>query len=174
MIGSILEEQLLGAISSMSPYHGKPLLTPYGMSDAARKTITEQRGVAVAQVDDQEYAFRFVEVSEPSQGRGEDRSVIRSHVMRDYYGKRDQRRKHVTLPLLSPALPKSAGPQTQRFKVGPQGLQEVKKRRKKTRNVSGKLPSVAIGSAAIETSAIACFSTPHIIGTSPVYRKVCS
>lgn len=134
------------------------------MSDAAKKPI-EQPGVAVGQAGGQEYTFRFVEVGEPSRDRDEDaRSIIRSHVMRDFYDKRDRRRKPSTRPLPNPAAPKNAGPpQTQRFKVGPQGLQEVKKRRKKGSSVHGELPPLTTGSGAtIETAAISHAYTPTL------------
>lgn len=95
------------------------------------------------------YAFRFVEVGGPSRSCDEDaRSVIRSHVMRDFYEKRDHRRRPNTLPEDTSAASKKEGAvlQTHRFKVGPQGLQEIKKRRLKSDNVSQKpeaAPSVA-------------------------------
>ncbi len=108
------------------------------MSDAATEAA-EPLTVGVGQAGGQEgYTFRFVEVGEPSQDRDEDaRSVIRSHVMRDFYEKKDGRRRPSTLPVLTPTAPKDAGPpRTRRFKFGPQGLQELKKRRKKSGNVS--------------------------------------
>jgi hypothetical protein len=129
--------------------------------------IPEKPGVALGQTVGQEYTFRFVEVGEPSQDRDDDaRSVIRSHVMRDFYGKRDRNRKPGTFPLFNPAVPKTAvPPQTQRFKVGPQGLQEVKRRRKKVNKVHGRLPSVATGSVAtIKTAAVSHASAPTLAG----------
>ncbi|KAL5328259.1 hypothetical protein ACEPPN_001757 [Leptodophora sp. 'Broadleaf-Isolate-01'] len=84
------------------------------------------------------YAFRFVEVGEPSQSRDEDaRSLIRSHVMRDFYERRDNRRRPSTLPEKTSAASKKEGAeqQTHRFKVGPQGLQESKKKRRKGEGV---------------------------------------
>lgn len=135
------------------------------MSAAAQHT--EEPGVAGGLNGDQEYSFRFVEVGEPTQDRDEDaRSVIRSHVMRDYYGKRDRRKQPGTLPIINPVVTREAGPpQTQRFKVGPQGLQEVKKRRKKINKGHGKLPSVATGSVAtIETAIVSHPSKPTLSG----------
>lgn len=80
------------------------------------------------------YAFRFVEVGEPSKTRDEDaRSLVRSHVMRDFYERRDNRRRPSILPekTSSASMKEGSAQQTHRFKVGPQGLQEVKKRRRK-------------------------------------------
>ncbi|KAL2074807.1 hypothetical protein VTL71DRAFT_8586 [Oculimacula yallundae] len=80
------------------------------------------------------YAFRFVEVGEPSKCRDQDaRSLIRSHVMHDFYERRDNRRRPSTLPEKTSAASKKEGAaqQTHRFKVGPQGLTEIKKRRRK-------------------------------------------
>lgn len=104
------------------------------MPDAANET-TEQSAVGIG---DEGYTFRFVEVGQPSQDRDEEaRSVIRSHVMRDFYEKRDRRRRPSTLHPLTAAPPKDAGPpQTHRFKVGPQGLHEVKRKRKKSDNLA--------------------------------------
>jgi len=89
--------------------------------------------------DDQAYNFRFVEVGEPSQGGDDDsRTTIRSHVMRDYYEKKDNRRRPGTLPETSSAASQKGGvlQQTHRFKVGPQGLQEMKAGRKKSKGMS--------------------------------------
>jgi hypothetical protein len=89
--------------------------------------------------DYQAYNFRFVEVGEPSQGGDDDsRTTIRSHVMRDYYEKKDNRRRPSTLPETSSAASQKGGvlQQTHRFKVGPQGLQEVKAGRKKSKGMS--------------------------------------
>lgn len=134
------------------------------MSDAA-KNHTEIPGVVLGQAGGQKYTFRFVEVGEPSQDRDEDaRSVIRSHVMRDFYGKRDRERKPGTFPFLSPAVSKTAvPPQTQRFKIGPQGLQEVKRRKKKIDRVPERLHSVA-GIATIQTAVILDVSAPTLAG----------
>ncbi|PVH86875.1 hypothetical protein DL98DRAFT_640558 [Cadophora sp. DSE1049] len=84
------------------------------------------------------FSFRFVDVGKPSQPRDEDaRSLIRSHVMRDFYERRDNRRWPSTLPEKTSAASKKEGAaqQTHRFKVGPQGLQEIKKRRRKRETV---------------------------------------
>jgi hypothetical protein len=82
------------------------------------------------------YVFRFVEVGEPSQGQGEAaRTIIRSHVMRDFYNRRDQIKQPGVTPWLeSTTLIKDVKQQMKRFKVGPDGLREVKKGRKKQRN----------------------------------------
>jgi hypothetical protein len=58
--------------------------------------------------------------------------------MRDYYEKKDNRRKPNTVPELSSAASQKGGvlQQTHRFKVGPEGLQEVKSGRKKGRGTS--------------------------------------
>lgn len=96
--------------------------------------------------DDQAYNFRFVEVVEPSQGGNEDsRSTIRSHVMRDYYEKKDNRRRPSTLPGLSSAASQKGGvvQQTHRFKVGPHGLQEVKSGRNKRKGKSRAIQKAA-------------------------------
>jgi hypothetical protein len=84
---------------------------------------------------EQAYNFRFVEVGEPSQGGQDTRSTIRSHVMRDYYEKKGNSRRPGTIPELSPATSQNEGglQQTHRFKVGPEGLQEVKAGRKKSK-----------------------------------------
>jgi hypothetical protein len=88
--------------------------------------------------NEQAYNFRFVEVGEPSQGGEDTRSTIRSHVMRDYYEKKGNRRRPDTIPELSPAASQKEGvlQQTHRFKVGPEGLQEVKAGRKKSKGTS--------------------------------------
>ena len=82
--------------------------------------------------NEQAYNFRFVEAGDDT------RSTIRSHVMRDYYEKKDNRRKPSTVPELSSAASQKEGvlQQTHRFKVGPEGLQEVKAGRKKNKGVS--------------------------------------
>lgn len=113
------------------------------------------------------YTFRFVEVGEPSQDRDEEaRSVIRSHVMRDFYEKRDRRRRPSTLPTLTAAAPKDAGPpQTHRFKVGPQGLHELKRRRKKSDNVTqqpGRPSSVATNNVAAKDAGPRSSAPTHI------------
>jgi hypothetical protein len=81
---------------------------------------------------EQAYNFRFVAAGDDT------RSTIRSHVMRDYYEKKDNRRKPSTVPELSSAASQKGGvlQQTHRFKVGPEGLQEVKSGRKKGRGTS--------------------------------------
>lgn len=94
------------------------------------------------------YAFRFVEVGEPSQGKDEEaRSVIRSHVMRDFYGRRN-RPKVTSQPQAMSAGSNKEGVEQQihRFKVGPEGLREVKRGRKKTRKLQklDSLPRVAV------------------------------
>jgi hypothetical protein len=87
---------------------------------------------------DQAYNFRFVEVGEPSHGSNFSRSTIRSHVMRDYYEKKDNRRRPRTIPGVSsvPSQKEGALQQTHRFKVGPDGLREVKAGRKKGKGTS--------------------------------------
>jgi hypothetical protein len=98
------------------------------------------------------YEFRFVEMGEPSGGCDKDsRSIVRAHVMRDSYMKRKQRTHRDSLPELIAAPPKppkneEASQQKFRFKLGPQGLEEVKKRRRKGKNVpanSDRLPATA-------------------------------
>lgn len=77
-------------------------------------------------------------MGEPSGGCDKDsRSIVRAHVMRDSYIKRKQRTQRDSLPELISAPPKSEDiPQQKfRFKLGPQGLEEVKKRRRKSKNV---------------------------------------
>lgn len=84
------------------------------------------------------YEFRFVEMGEPSGGCDKDsRSIVRAHVMRDSYTRRKQRTHRDSLPELIAAPPKCEdSPQRNfRFKLGPQGLEEVKKRRRRTKNV---------------------------------------
>jgi hypothetical protein len=98
------------------------------------------------ETDDQVYNFHFVEVGEPSQGRIDDyRSTIRSHVMRDYYEKKDSRRQPSTLSGSGSASPETGAvlQQTHRFKVGPQGLQEVKSGRRKRKGGSRATKRVA-------------------------------
>ncbi len=86
----------------------------------------------------QAYNFRFVDVGEPSYGGNISRSSIRSHVMRDYYEKKDNRRRPSTIPGISSVASQKEGAlqQTHRFKVGPDGLREVKARRKKGKGMS--------------------------------------
>jgi hypothetical protein len=81
---------------------------------------------------EQSYNFRFVGVGEDT------RSTIRSHVMKDYYEKKDNRRQPSTAPQLSSAASQKEGvlQQSHRFKVGPKGLQEVKAGRKKSKSTS--------------------------------------
>ncbi|KUJ20986.1 uncharacterized protein LY89DRAFT_715284 [Mollisia scopiformis] len=125
------------------------------MPDAAKEGA-ETPDVGVAQTGGKEaYTFRFVEVGEPSQDRDEDaRAIIRSHVMRDFYEKRDRRKRPNKPPLLSAAPAKDTGlPRTHRFKVGPQGLQELKKRRKKSDNVPGTSSSVVTNNLAAKVIA---------------------
>jgi hypothetical protein len=116
--------------------------------------------------DDQAYNFRFVEVGEPSQGGDDDsRTTIRSHVMRDYYEKKDNRRRPSTLPESSSAASQKGGvlQQTHRFKVGPQGLQEVKAGRKKSKGISRatkKASSVATNFPDFEDSQVHTQSSP--------------
>ena len=87
------------------------------------------------------YEFRFVEMAEPSGGCGKDsRSIVRAHVMRDSYMKRKQRTHRDSLPELTAAPSKPSenqdtSQQKFRFKLGPQGLEEVKKRRRKGTNL---------------------------------------
>ena len=84
------------------------------------------------------YEFRFVEMGEPSGGCDKDsRSIVRAHVMRDSYIRRKQRTHRDSLPELIAAPPKCEDiPQQKfRFKLGPQGLEEVKKRRRRTKNL---------------------------------------
>ena len=85
------------------------------------------------------YNFQFVEVGEPSQVGQDSRSTIRSHVMRDYYDKKENRQRPSTLPEVSSAASKKEGAlhQTHRFKVHPtRGLQEVKAGRRKSKGTS--------------------------------------
>ncbi len=86
----------------------------------------------------QAYNFRFVEVGEPSHGGNFTRSTVRSHVMRDYYEKKDKRRRPSTSPAVSSVASQKEGAlqQTHRFKVGPEGLREVKAGRKKGKGTS--------------------------------------
>ena len=91
-----------------------------------------EAGVGDEGGNEQAYNFRFVEAGDDT------RSTIRSHVMRDYYEKKDNRRKPSTVPELSSAASEKEGvlQQTHRFKVGPEGLQEVKAGRRKNRGPS--------------------------------------
>jgi hypothetical protein len=88
------------------------------------------------------YDFPFVEVGGPSQGQqGESRSFIRAHVMRDFYDKRRQPPRNPTNQVEMSASLKKDGvsQQTHRFKVGPEGLRELRKKRKK-RSSTGAIP----------------------------------
>lgn len=79
-----------------------------------------------------------MEVGEPSEAPNDDsKTVIRSHVMRDFYEKRKQRRRGSGLPELASAFSKAEGAskQTHRFKVGPQGLHEVTRRGRKRKSI---------------------------------------
>lgn len=83
------------------------------------------------------YAFRFVEVGEPSQTRDEDaRTLIRSHLVKDLYERKDRLKQSVRLPEVSntTVTRDAVAQQMHRFKVGPEGLREVKKRKKKAEN----------------------------------------
>jgi hypothetical protein len=86
----------------------------------------------------QAYNFRFVEVGEPSHGGNFARSTIRSHVMRDYYEKKDKHRRPSAIPGVSSVASQKEGAlqQTHKFKVGPEGLREVKAGRKKGKGTS--------------------------------------
>ncbi|KAG4440208.1 hypothetical protein IFR05_004287 [Cadophora sp. M221] len=109
------------------------------MANSTNESASPSSGVGGRDGNSQSaYAFRFVEVGEPSQTRDEDaRSLIRSHVMRDFYERRDNRRRPSTLPEKTSAASKKEGAaqQTHRFKVGPQGLQEIKKKRRRSEGV---------------------------------------
>lgn len=121
------------------------LISGDGLVRSAKEASKPSPGVGEAG-SREGYAFRFVEVGEPSQSRDEDaRSVIRSHVMRDFYDRRDRRRRPSTVPENTSAASKKDGAaqHTHRFKVGPQGLQEIKKRRRKCDSVPQK-PEAAI------------------------------
>lgn len=87
-----------------------------------------------------EYEFQFIEVGEPSQGKNEQsQGVIRSHVMRDFHGKQQdgkRRQSGTSTPLRIAPAPLDQGMHQQKFKVGTQGLHEVKKRKKRSHNVS--------------------------------------
>jgi hypothetical protein len=74
-----------------------------------------------------------VEVGEPTRQDEEARSVIRAHVMRDFYGKRRQGKEpNYQAEILSAASSKEGvSQQARRFKNGPNGLQELAKKRKK-------------------------------------------
>lgn len=97
-----------------------------------------ENGVSCEDTNDQAYNFRFVEVGEPSQGGEDSRSTIRSHVMKDYYEKKDNIRRPSTVLGLNSAASQKEGvlQQTHRFKVGPDGLREVKAGRKKSKGTS--------------------------------------
>ena len=84
------------------------------------------------------YDFQFVEVGGPTRQDEEARSVIRAHVMRDFYGKRRQGKEpNYQAELLSAASSKEGVlQQARRFKNGPHGLQELAKKRKR----QGSLP----------------------------------
>jgi len=94
--------------------------------------LKTEAGVSCDGSDEQAYNFRFVEVGEGT------RATIRSHVMRDYYEKKDNRLRPSTVPELNSAASQKEGvlQQTHRFKVGPGGLQEVKAGRKKSKGSS--------------------------------------
>lgn len=95
-------------------------------------------GASSEGIKDQAYNFRFVEVGESSHSGNFSRSTIRSHVMRDYYEKKDNRRRPSTIPGVSSVASQKEGTlqQIHRFKVGPDGLREVKARRKKGKGTS--------------------------------------
>lgn len=104
------------------------------------------------------YSFRFVEVGEPSRGKDEEaRSAIRSHVMRDFYERRDRPRGS-SKPQVMPAAPNNEGVKQQihRFKVSPEGLREVKRRRKKTSKLQkpDRLPRAAVEAVEPEANAL--------------------
>ncbi|KAH7360601.1 hypothetical protein BKA65DRAFT_547316 [Rhexocercosporidium sp. MPI-PUGE-AT-0058] len=108
------------------------------MANSTKETVKQSSGAGRESDSQSAYAFRFVEVGEPSQTRDEDaRSLIRSHVMRDFYERRDNRKRPSTLPEKTSAASKKEGAaqQTHRFKVGPQGLQEIKKRGRKSHSL---------------------------------------
>ncbi|KAH7418282.1 hypothetical protein BKA64DRAFT_195574 [Cadophora sp. MPI-SDFR-AT-0126] len=104
------------------------------MANSVKETAEPSSAVGCAANSHSAYSFRFVDVGKPSQTSDEDsRSLIRSHVMRDFYDRRDNRRRPSTQPERTSAASRKEGvtQQTHRFKVGPQGLQEIKKRRRK-------------------------------------------
>jgi hypothetical protein len=122
---------------------------------------------------DQTYNFQFVEVGEPSQGGHDDsRSTIRSHVMRDYYGKKEKRRRPSIVPGPSSTASQKEGVlnQTHRFKVGPYGLQEVKAGRKKSKGVSRatkKASYVATNIPEPEDIQAKTHSSPRVLNFNP-------
>lgn len=100
------------------------------------------------------YAFRFVEVGEPSQAKDEEsRSTIRSHVMRDFYEKQGGRKRQSVPERRAPASTQQ-GVLQQKFKVGPQGLHEVKKRKKR----AGDIPKKTRQSSSANTNNHECES----------------
>jgi hypothetical protein len=113
---------------ALPPKKGKESLSGEKAKDGASSEDTK----------DQAYNFRFVEVGEPSHGGSFSRSTIRSHVMRDYYEKKDNHRRPSTIPGVSSVASQKEGAlqQIHRFKVGPDGLREVKARRKKGKGTS--------------------------------------
>jgi len=116
---------------------------------------------------EREYEFCFVEVGEPSRGRNRDsRSGTRSHVMKDFYGKQ---RNTVKSCAASRGV---ATCQTQRFRVGPQGLQELKRRRKReTRGVDKSPPVPSHWTIISNTPCLSLSPTTNPVESTPPTRQ---
>ena len=98
-----------------------------------RELSSGYSSITACSPEKERYDFRFVEVGGPSNQDEEARSVIRAHVMRDFYDKRRQGKEpNYQLEILSAASSKNGvSQQARRFKNGPHGLQELGRKRKK-------------------------------------------
>ncbi|KAK0124360.1 hypothetical protein ONS95_009328 [Cadophora gregata] len=109
------------------------------MANSSNETAKQSSAVARETSSHSAYSFRFVDVGTPSQTCDEEaQALIRSHFMRDFYDRRDNRKQPCTHPEKTSAASKKGGAaqQTHRFKVGPQGLEEIKKKRRKRGSVA--------------------------------------
>ena len=104
-------------------------------------------------VEQDGYDFQFVEVGGLTRQDDEARSVIRAHVMKDFYGKRRQGKEpNYQAEILSAASSKEGvSQQARRFKNGPHGLQELAKKRKR----QGSLPQKTQTSQPLDAICIA-------------------
>ena len=90
------------------------------MANSTKETAKLSSAVSRETDSQSAYSFRFVGVGKPSQTGGEEaRSAIRSRVMRDFYDRRDNRRRPSTLPEKTSAASQKedAAQETHRFRV---------------------------------------------------------
>jgi hypothetical protein len=109
--------------------HQSPLDANYN----ARYILSGASSVTPRSAEQVGQHFRFVEVGGPSKQDEEARSVIRAHVMKDFYGKRRQGKEpnHQAEIISAASSKEGVSQQVRRFKNGPHGLQEQAKKRRR-------------------------------------------